>query len=525
MKTFGAAARVEKALNIIFVRGHMATTLLLVVWCGTASAFLILERSSKCLHCLGAAREKEYPAAYEVLLDSEDAGAWVEERREYRAIEADPKIPFGLVDVYRRSFTVAPRREDKLRRPSDVRYLHEFDGRYPALEDCDLDNFEDHQKIAIVRELLETVSYLHSRGLPHLGLNSKFVRVCPEKAALKVVAAGAGPRLVATKRPYALPEEFWPFNAPETTGVNAMIIRSNLRALLSMDAWAVGVLVCMIISGSNRSPFEAHSDWTRGIFDDRSAVGIKTKNIFSDFSTFLRNLDRQSNGCLTRHGWLVGIILGLLTLEATDRMTLATALETSSYAAENEPAAAKDVEKKKASSGGELGRYRSEMRAQRTSGEPFRSLEAMVNVIEGGACECVLESRRKKDVVGVSWGSGVPYGEVVGFRNRGDGDRWDIFIPGVPASLESETGLKGVDFNQKLKIEKVLGLVLVKGGNHKIAVQVEGFPPTKNQIFHDVQRFIDAYVDSKPNLSKARVRYLEYGGASQAPPTSSDGGL
>ena len=27
------------------------------------------------------------------------------------------------------------------------------------------------------------------------------------------------------------------------------------------------------------------------------------------------------------------------------------------------------------------------------------------------------------------------YGEVIGFRNRADGDRWDVFVPGLPDEL------------------------------------------------------------------------------------------
>jgi len=370
-------------------------------------------------------------------------------------------------------------KEERRRRAAEeLRYFHAFDGRHASLEDATfLREADDETKLGLVRELLGAVGYLHARGLPHLALNSKCVRVS-SRGALTLVGAGAGPKLVATKRPFALPEEWWPFNAPETTGVNAMIIQSNLRALLSMDAWAVGVLVVMIVSGARESPFDAEPNWTRGIFDDRAAVGDKTRSVFADFATFLRDLDATSNGCLTRHGWLVKLVLGLLTLEATDRMTVADAA-----------ALAGPDEASRRRFGPPL------VRAP-ASGEPFRSLEAVVNIIEGGACDCVLQDRPFDT---------VPYGEILGFRNRGDGDRWDLFVPGLPAGDR-------LPLDATLRIAKLIGIVLVKGGNHKLAVELVGHPPNAALVLPDVRRFIDAYVASKPNLAKSRVRYLEYSG-------------
>lgn len=54
------------------------------------------------------------------------------------------------------------------------------------------------------------------------------------RARLKVVGCGAGPKLVATRRPFSLPET-WAFNAPET--LDGVLIQSNLKALFRMDAW------------------------------------------------------------------------------------------------------------------------------------------------------------------------------------------------------------------------------------------------------------------------------------------------
>jgi len=130
------------------------------------------------------------------------------------------------------------------------------------------------------------------------------------------------------------------------------------------------------------------------------------------------------------------------------------------------------------------------------SGEPFRSLEAIVNVIENGECPCVLEDRPEMS---------VPYGEIVGYRNRGDGDRWDIVVPG--------TSLEGAELGRVYAVRRILGVVLVKGGNHKLVVELDGFPPlSRDAVLRDVYRFIDAYVGGKPQLNKDRVRFLEYEG-------------
>ena len=55
------------------------------------------------------------------------------------------------------------------------------------------------------------------------------------------------------------------------------------------------------------------------------------------------------------------------------------------------------------------------------------------------------------------------YGEIIGFRNRADGDRWDVFVPGVARALPE---------GEPLLLRRVIGVLLVKGGNHKLAVAV-----------------------------------------------------
>ena len=64
------------------------------------------------------------------------------------------------------------------------------------------------------------------------------------------------------------------YNAPETR--DAALIQSNLRALFRMDAWSTGVLVCMVLSRTDASPFDAGADWRLGLFSDRDAVAART---------------------------------------------------------------------------------------------------------------------------------------------------------------------------------------------------------------------------------------------------------
>ena len=52
-------------------------------------------------------------------------------------------------------------------------------------------------------------------------------------------------------------------------------------------------------------------------------------------------------------------------------------------------------------------------------------------------------------------------------------------------------------------------MVLIKGGNHKLAVEVRGREPDEALVSSDVRRFMDAYVASHPT-SANRVRFLEY---------------
>eukprot|EP00629_Pelagomonadales_sp_RCC1024_P002944 CAMPEP_0119271118 /NCGR_PEP_ID=MMETSP1329-20130426/7838_1 /TAXON_ID=114041 /ORGANISM="Genus nov. species nov., Strain RCC1024" /LENGTH=498 /DNA_ID=CAMNT_0007271159 /DNA_START=87 /DNA_END=1580 /DNA_ORIENTATION=+ len=437
------------------------------------------------------------PDATDLILEAEDALVWVEEKREYAACyEEKDRAPAALRGVYKRSFTVADKE-------AGVRYLHAFDAHFPALADlgwADLarNATDDAAALNLVRDLLEAAAYLHARGLPHLSLNDEYVRVGAARdgpARLKVVGVGAGPKLVATRRPFSLPET-WAFNAPET--MDGALIQSNLKALFRMDAWSVGVCVAMLLAREGASPFRAGADWRAGLFSDRDAVRAQIEDVFADFSGFLRRTNARSKGLLFRHGWLVEVLLGLLTPDPNERLTV---LEAAAIARRKKPKKKKTTETSVAYAppgAREIGRFGEGAQPRpagdaRAAGEPFRSLEAMVNIASNGECRCRLEAFGPRG----AWGSGVPYGEVLGFRNRADGDRWDVFLPGL-ARGGSRTGVAGVDGSKELEVVRILGVVLIKGGNHKLAVEVRGVEPDEALVSQDVRKFMDAYVASHP---------------------------
>ena len=413
----------------------------------------------------------------EVRIEAEDAFAWVEERREFQAMELT-KQPRALRGLYRESLTE--------KRGDEVLYYHSFDvAASPLVSFSDWKLYDDDRsRLELICDLLEGVAYLHGRGLPHLSLNAKSVYL--SNGGLRVLGVGAGPKLVATKRPFAIPED-WPFNPPETA--NAGIIQSNLRALLTMDAWSVGVLVVMLATHRNRSPFAAEPDWRYGIFDERAAVAKKTTELIREnLASFLRHdLNTASNGLIFRQGFLVHIILGLLEMDPAKRMTVAEARDIARDAFPRGQQQRREKPK-------ELGRFGPNVTVSR-SGEPFRSLEAIVNVCEAGSCTCILEDRQNLP--------GTPYGEVIGYRNRGDGDRWDVLVPGTSCAEDLVIG-------NAYSIRRVLGVVLVKGGNHKLAVELDGYPSSRDLMLRDVDRFIDSYTADKRDLARSRVRFLEY---------------
>merc|ERR1719478_145570 len=112
-----------------------------------------------------------------------------------------------------------------------------------------------------------------------------------------------------------------------------------------------------------------------------------------------------------------------------------------------------------------------------TQGEPFRSLESMISIADKGLCEVLIQDRTDID-----YGTALKnYGEIVGFRNRADGDRWDIVVPGLVDQLPTDS---------RHRLSAVLGVIMLKGGNHKLVVALGGSKPD-------------------PEMNKSRMRYMQ----------------
>ena len=122
----------------------------------------------------------------------------------------------------------------------------------------------------------------------------------------------------------------------------------------------------------------------------------------------------------------------------------------------------------------------------------------MINLASRGKQYVVLERR--------PWAGVQNYGEVIGFRNRADGDRWDVFVPGLPAELPE---------GEPFRLASVLGVLLVKGGNHKLCVTLA--PPhaatDRERISADIREFTRVYAQNHPSQSSARLKYMELASA------------
>ena len=141
---------------------------------------------------------------------------------------------------------------------------------------------------------------------------------------------------------------------------------------------------------------------------------------------------------------------------------------------------------------GELVRFR-KLAARDSSGEPFRSLEAMLNIGSRGGAYVTIQRRS-------NWEGIINYGEVIGFRNRADGDRWDVYVPGLEKELP---------IGEPSKLKRVLGVVLIKGGNHKLCVELTDMPPvSRERVNEDIREFQRIYAKVHPGVQASRIRYL-----------------
>lgn len=103
--------------------------------------------------------------------------------------------------------------------------------------------------------------------------------------------------------------------------------------------------------------------------------------------------------------------------------------------------------------------------------EPFYSLKQMLDIIKKKDTYCIIENRPKKYLFGTK-----NYGEVIGFRNKADGDRWDIIAAGYN---------KYLDRYKPYKIKDILGVFLLENGNHKLIVKLD--IPGYDKIYSNIE--------------------------------------
>ena len=82
----------------------------------------------------------------------------------------------------------------------------------------------------------------------------------------------------------------------------------------------------------------------------------------------------------------------------------------------------------------------------------------------------IFENRASKYKFGVK-----NYGEIPHHINKADGDPWDIFAPGYNSSFKTNT---------PFMVDKVIGILLLKDGNHKLAIRIKGYPILSNHFEH-----------------------------------------
>eukprot|EP00316_Scyphosphaera_apsteinii_P023273 CAMPEP_0119313220 /NCGR_PEP_ID=MMETSP1333-20130426/28304_1 /TAXON_ID=418940 /ORGANISM="Scyphosphaera apsteinii, Strain RCC1455" /LENGTH=576 /DNA_ID=CAMNT_0007318007 /DNA_START=157 /DNA_END=1887 /DNA_ORIENTATION=+ len=481
------------------------------------------------------------------ILQEPDEAVWTDETLEYSGLLSDPLTPQPLRS-YLCSFML----------PSGIG-CHAFAGGGATLanfnwqRDARGDQPLDADRTRLILDTLSAVSHLHSRGCAHLDLNGDVLVVRRDQSGsfrLVLLGLGATVRLQSTAGRTAFQMgASVSFHAPET--LSGALIQSNLRALLLMDAWSVGVIIAMIAGGLNCSPFNNKPDWARGEFSAEAATRRAISDRLASFGPWLSVLNEQGGGFLFRNGWVIQLIIGFLTPDPAQRLFVPTALGIGSAAidanvldavapkttstiasapgqtsetavcqstgqqagaTEAGGAAAVAVAAAAAAAAASTGPTKSSSVATKiadgvvasrdlsrfrnlgaeTAGEPFRSLEAMINIAERGQAKVLLERRRP----------GIKnYGEVIGFRNRADGDRWDIFVPGVKQDLP---------IGQPIPLLRVLGLVLIKGGNHKLAVELAPpyGPVCSELVSNDIRDFIRAY-SQQHRAVRSRIKYLE----------------
>mmetsp|Transcript_20497 Transcript_20497/g.48506 ORF Transcript_20497/g.48506 Transcript_20497/m.48506 type:complete len:288 (+) Transcript_20497:172-1035(+) len=155
--------------------------------------------------------------------------------------------------------------------------------------------------------------------------------------------------------------------------------------------------------------------------------------------------------------------------------------------------------------------------------EPFRSLEAIISIVEGSSALATLvepstrryelkepavlqESAINSDVESMkestalsSVGATALYCEVRGFRNRAKGTRWEA----VALATAPEGGSLPAPGAQ-VEILGLVGVALVRGGNHVLIVVADGYEPTARALSISLRALLD-----NMGSEAGRCKYLE----------------
>lgn len=105
--------------------------------------------------------------------------------------------------------------------------------------------------------------------------------------------------------------------------------------------------------------------------------------------------------------------------------------------------------------------------------------DVLKNITNSPVHKATLQHRPQKFMFGTR-----NYGEIIGLRNRADGDRWDIFVPGYDHPLP---------VSRSYQIKEVMGVLELENKNHKIAVRLylPGFD--QKRADREIQRFSSRY--------------------------------
>jgi hypothetical protein len=124
-------------------------------------------------------------------------------------------------------------------------------------------------------------------------------------------------------------------------------------------------------------------------------------------------------------------------------------------------------------------------------GIPKVSGETMLKNLKNRQIYCHMDKRPLKYMFGAR-----NYGEVFGFVNPADGDRWDVLVPGYPR----------LSFKKRFEIKKVEGIIIFKNGNHKIIVDVKT-PLKRNPNFWPE---VKAYRKNYEKIVKLRGKIIPF---------------